>query len=268
MYGWEEAEALKLTVFDLTPEPKRAETITLLELLSRRETANPYETQRIARNGRTLDVWVTLTALVNDANQPVAVATTERDITERNRITQRLLFGNRALKALNLWYKTLLTQAEPVSQAAEACRILVEEAGYRLAWVGRVENNKVRNLSPVFWGGLTEGESQPGYIARSLAKTAQKPIENALDSRHPVAVRNILTDPVQEDGRADARRCQYKSFIVLPLIHCDDRLGVLSIYASEPGAFEEQEVENLSILSESMAMTLGLVWKLPGTSIE
>ena len=49
--------------------------------LSRGEPIRSFETQRMTRDGRTLDVWITLTALVDDANHPVGIATTERDVT-------------------------------------------------------------------------------------------------------------------------------------------------------------------------------------------
>ncbi len=265
MYGWDEVQALSMNAFELIPETKRAEMKIVMEQLSQGETARSYETQRITRDGRTLDVWVTLTALVDEANQPVAIAITERDITERNRSTQRLIFGNRALKALNLWYKTLLSHAEPVSRAAEACRILVEEAGYPLAWVGRLEHNKTRTITPVLWAGLAPGEPTPAKSIRSLGKLARIPVDSALKSGRPVAVRNILNDPTLGDWRADALKHQYRSFIVLPFTPGKEHLGVLAIYATEPEAFEEQEVEFLSTLSENIGLILEPVWKPSGS---
>jgi two-component system CheB/CheR fusion protein len=38
----------------------------------------PYRTQRIAKNGAVLEVWITATALMNEIGQMYAIATTER----------------------------------------------------------------------------------------------------------------------------------------------------------------------------------------------
>ena len=39
-----------------------------------------YRMQRIAKDGRIVEVWLTATVLVNDAGEVYAIATTEREI--------------------------------------------------------------------------------------------------------------------------------------------------------------------------------------------
>jgi two-component system CheB/CheR fusion protein len=83
MFGWTEAEALKMNALDLVPKTHSAEFRSLYQRLSKGEIVPPFETQKLSRGGRTLNVWMTLTAQFNDAKQPVSIATTERDITDR-----------------------------------------------------------------------------------------------------------------------------------------------------------------------------------------
>jgi two-component system CheB/CheR fusion protein len=83
MFGWTEAEALKMNALDLVPKTQSAEFRSLYQRLSKGEIVPPFETQKLSRGGRTLNVWMTLTAQFNDAKQPVSIATTERDITDR-----------------------------------------------------------------------------------------------------------------------------------------------------------------------------------------
>jgi two-component system CheB/CheR fusion protein len=49
------------------------------------QSVESFETRRRTKDGRVLDVWLTVTRLVNEAGQTTSIATTERDITERNR---------------------------------------------------------------------------------------------------------------------------------------------------------------------------------------
>lgn len=65
------------------PEDESEEALGYVEKLAKGEIVASFETQRIAKDGEVLDVWLTVTALVDDAGQPYAVATTERDITQR-----------------------------------------------------------------------------------------------------------------------------------------------------------------------------------------
>jgi len=53
-------------------------------------SAAPIETQRRTKNGRILDVLLTVTVLRDDKGHPVEVATTERDITEQKRADREL----------------------------------------------------------------------------------------------------------------------------------------------------------------------------------
>jgi two-component system CheB/CheR fusion protein len=78
MYGWSEAEALVMNVRDRVPEALREEALAEVHRLSRAEILEPYRTQRIAKDGRIVDVWMTATALVNQAGRMYAIATTER----------------------------------------------------------------------------------------------------------------------------------------------------------------------------------------------
>lgn len=84
MYGWSEAEALAMNAMEMIPENQRTETRALFKRLAGGEDISSFKTQRVAKDGRMMEVWATITALVDDENHPVAVATTERDITNNH----------------------------------------------------------------------------------------------------------------------------------------------------------------------------------------
>jgi two-component system, chemotaxis family, CheB/CheR fusion protein len=77
-YGWSEAEALAMNVRDLVAEGQGEESLTIIKQLARAEVLEPYRLQRIAKDGRSLDVWLTATTLVNATGEAYALATTER----------------------------------------------------------------------------------------------------------------------------------------------------------------------------------------------
>jgi two-component system CheB/CheR fusion protein len=80
MYGWSEAEALAMNIRDLIAEGRREEALAVLRQQSQAEVIEPYRMQRIAKDGRIVVVWLTATALVNDAGDVYAIATTERKV--------------------------------------------------------------------------------------------------------------------------------------------------------------------------------------------
>ncbi|MFN0302270.1 MAG: PAS domain-containing protein [Burkholderiales bacterium] len=82
LYRWTEAEALQMNIRDLMSESQRTAMDTLLASLKSGETIEPFDTERTAKDGRELRVRMAVTVLVDDAGRPVALATTERDITK------------------------------------------------------------------------------------------------------------------------------------------------------------------------------------------
>jgi len=78
LYGWSEEEALAMNVRERIPAALRDGALDKVHQLSQAQTLEPYVTQRLARDGSVLDVSLTSTALVNDAGQMYAIATTER----------------------------------------------------------------------------------------------------------------------------------------------------------------------------------------------
>lgn len=84
MYGYSTAEALKLSIFDLTPFGLKRKTRQLLDDIGAGILVQPFETRRIAKNGTVVDICLTITR-ITQGPEIVAIATTERDITEHNR---------------------------------------------------------------------------------------------------------------------------------------------------------------------------------------
>ncbi|MEO8655010.1 MAG: PAS domain-containing protein, partial [Ramlibacter sp.] len=80
LYGWSEAEALLMNVRDRIPPELRGRALATLEQLSRAETIEPYRTQRITKQGAVMAVSIVSTALVNEAGEVYAIATTERGL--------------------------------------------------------------------------------------------------------------------------------------------------------------------------------------------
>jgi two-component system CheB/CheR fusion protein len=81
LYGWSEAEALTMNIRDLIPEGQREATSAMVKQIARGEILEPYYTQRIAKDGRIVDVRLSATALLNEIEKVYAIATTEREIT-------------------------------------------------------------------------------------------------------------------------------------------------------------------------------------------
>ncbi len=85
MYGYSAQEALGMNIEELVPEESSAQARSFLDAISRGDEVASLEVKRRTKDGRTIDVWLTTTKLVDERGSPSAVATTERDISEPKR---------------------------------------------------------------------------------------------------------------------------------------------------------------------------------------
>ena len=80
LYGWSVDQALAMNARDRIPAALRGQALATLAQLSQAKILEPYQTQRLAKDGAILEVSMVSTALVNEAGQMYAIATTERAI--------------------------------------------------------------------------------------------------------------------------------------------------------------------------------------------
>ncbi len=78
MYGWSEAEALTMNIRDRIPERVQHDELVVIQRLSQAENLEPYSTERLTKSGAVVEVWLTATALMNEAGVMYAIVTTER----------------------------------------------------------------------------------------------------------------------------------------------------------------------------------------------
>jgi two-component system CheB/CheR fusion protein len=80
MYGWSEAEALAMNMRKRIPEGRAEKELVMLKKIAMGNKIEPFQTQRLSKDGGVLDVWLTASALINEAGELYAISTTERKI--------------------------------------------------------------------------------------------------------------------------------------------------------------------------------------------
>jgi two-component system CheB/CheR fusion protein len=82
LFGWSEAEALAMNFRDMLSDDARPEVLSMLRRLRKGETLEPLRVRRLIKDGRTVEVWLTISALVNETGQFYALSTIEKQIAE------------------------------------------------------------------------------------------------------------------------------------------------------------------------------------------
>jgi len=78
LYGWTEAQALKLSLFDRIPAALMPLAMARLKQLSQAQVLGVHQTQRLTSSGATVNISLIATALTDATGRVYAISTTER----------------------------------------------------------------------------------------------------------------------------------------------------------------------------------------------
>ncbi|MBN2376145.1 MAG: PAS domain S-box protein, partial [Sedimentisphaerales bacterium] len=91
IYGYSKAEAVKMNISRIVPDHKHDEMMSLAERALKGENIEFFETQRLTKNNRILNISLTATLLKDEKGKPFAITTTERDISDRRFLEKEIL---------------------------------------------------------------------------------------------------------------------------------------------------------------------------------
>ena len=90
IYGYSAAEAVGQMISMLVPPERPDEIPSILETIRRGEKVDHFETERVAKDGRRLNISLSVSPISNAAGDIVGAATIARDITERKRAEEAI----------------------------------------------------------------------------------------------------------------------------------------------------------------------------------
>ena len=186
--------------------------------------------------------------------KPVAILETNNDITEGKRAEEALRRLNRELRAISDCNQTLLRATDEQSLLEKICRIVCEEAGYCLAWVGYAEHDEAKSVRPVAWTGAEEGYLASAGITWADTERGRGPTGTAIRSGKTCCIQDFATDPRLAPWREGLLQRGFRSGIALPLKdEPNNAFGSLTIHSAQPNAFTPEEIRLLEELAADLA---------------
>jgi PAS domain S-box-containing protein len=177
---------------------------------------------------------------------------------ERNRTEKALHRLNRELRALSDCNQTLMRAVDEQTLLNDICRIVCDQAGYHMVWVGYAVNDEAKTVRPAAWAGIEDGYLANINLTWADTEYGRGPTGIAIRSGESNCIQNFMTDPQAVPWRENALQRGYRSSIALPLKdESAQTFGVLNIYSTEPNTFTPDEMRLLEELAGDLA--LGIV---------
>jgi PAS domain S-box-containing protein/diguanylate cyclase (GGDEF)-like protein len=253
-FGYSAAEAVGRPIAELIlPPEERARVDRNIERVRGGGVVAPYETQRLTKDGRPIDVLSSVSPIRNEAGEIVGAAVILRDISERKRAEAHLRRANRARQMIADCNQLLVREGSEQRLLDEVCRIAVERGGYRLAWVGYREHDAALSVRPVAQAGASDGYVEGARITWGEGPRGEGPTGRAIRTATTQISRDIAGDAGAAPWREDALRRGYRGSAALPLIENGAAFGVLNVYTAEPNVLDTDEVGLLEAFAGDLA---------------
>jgi PAS domain S-box-containing protein len=174
----------------------------------------------------------------------------------KHNVDKKLKKVNRALRMISDCNQNIVRIKDKDELLNNICRLIVEEGGYILAWVGMARDDEFKSVQPVAQYGFDDGYLESSKISWGDNKYGDGPVGTSIKNSEVSISRNINQDPYFLPWQEKAQERNYKSVIALPLFIGGKAIGSLNIYSSEIEAYDEKEVELLLELASDISYYL------------
>ncbi len=250
IYGYSEAEALRMNIVDTVPKEYQEEAREFLASLKRGELVPTLETKRKTKDGRIVDVWLTNTKLTDDKGKLTGIATTERDITERKHAEDSLREKARELEFLREGQITLsdkMRGEQDVSGLGQS--VLSHLAPFLNAQMGAfyyvTEEKTLKRVSGYAYSKL---ENKEKTIALGEGLVGQAALE-----KRPILLEKV---PAHYFGkiRSDLGDSSPRSLLLAPVFYEGEVNGVIELASFS--SFSEHQKTFLEHVSENIGIAI------------
>ena len=175
------------------------------------------------------------------------------DVTDLRASERELERTTKALRTISRVNETLVRAINREQLFNEACRILVDEGGYRLAWITYQKSSVASKLSIEAHYGFNRDfldlwQSHCRTSGRHDCHTCR-----AMDSGKTMVSDVLQEDPAWSDLREDVVARDFGSLVSLPLLSKGEAFGALNIITRAPHGFDATTVLLLEELAGDLA---------------
>ncbi len=255
VFGYSAKEMVGQSILRLIPNDRQDEENMILAKIRKGESVEHFETLRVKKDGRVIDVSVTASPIKDATGQIIGVSKVARDITDRKIAEKRIEV-----------FSELGHRLSAATNAKEAARITIEEADKLLKIDSCTFNLYSREKQQIFAiQAMDESDGKRIEMAVEgdwfpVSKMIRKTVESGahLILRDDVADPATAAEPFGDTSRRSA------SLMYVPIRHKKDVIGVLSIQSYTPQAYDQGDLQILQALADHCAGALRRIQTLEG----
>ncbi len=255
MYGYSHTELLSLSTADVRAAATRASARHDLDEALQRD-GSIYETVHCRKDGSEFSAEVSLRHA--DVQGTRYLIASIRDVTAHRQAEARIRRLNRLFLTVSEVNQLIVRERDRGRLLEEACRIVAEHGGFRMGWIGFLDEASGRLLPASAAGQGTDylREVADGAGGPDLSRS---PTATALRERRTVIANDWTTDPSIAPWRSAGLAHGFRSSACFPVPTTRSPVGVMAVYSAEPDAFDDENVALLAALAGDIAFGLDAI---------
>jgi PAS domain S-box-containing protein len=249
MFGYAASEMIGRSIALIIPPERLHEETEILTQLARGERIQHFQTQRLHKSGRLLDVSITISPMRDVQGRVIGASKIVRDVTDQRQAQDELETSLRSLE-------TLYRLADLVGQAATRQEVYEAALDALIAGIG---GDRASIL-------LFDAEGVMRFTAwRKLSERYRAAMEGhspwSRDSAgpRPIVVSDVQSDPSMEPLRAEIAREGIRALAFIPLVSQRRLVGKFMVYFDQPRALTPRESRLAEIIGRHVSFGLARV---------
>jgi PAS domain S-box-containing protein len=178
-----------------------------------------------------------------------------RDITERVRQEQEIRLLNRLYAVLGKVSQAVVQATAPEPFLVETCRVIVEEGGLLLAWIGQVEAESKAVVPVATWGASSDYVRGITVYADDRPE-GRGPTGTCIREGRPSVHNDFLQSPLTQPWSERARPYGIRAAAGFPIESAGRAWGALTIYSDEIDFFGMEDVKLLEKVAGDIGFAL------------
>jgi diguanylate cyclase (GGDEF)-like protein/PAS domain S-box-containing protein len=259
--GWRQEEVVGRNWFEIFV-PGDKDGAAFSALLADAPESWHHENEILTRSGERRLIRWNDSVLRSATGDVIGTASIGEDITEQKRAETRIKRLNRVYAVLSGINALIVRVRDRDELFREACRIAVDDGGFRMSWIGIVDQSAMKVL-PVAAAGAIDGfieEIRDRLSLEDNAPAGHGATAMTVREKQAVIVNDVVNDPRVRGKKTHADR-GLRSMISLPLLVAGETVGVFDLHSAETGFFDEAEVKLLGELAGNISFAMDHIQK-------
>jgi diguanylate cyclase (GGDEF)-like protein/PAS domain S-box-containing protein len=220
-------------------------------------TARSVECSLAFRAGGRLDLAMSFVPVLNQRREVMQVLCVAHDVTRLQEHAANLDRLNRSLRMLSGCSQALVHAPDEADLLDSVCWTLLNLGGYEVVAVGLARNDAGKSVDIAMQASRERVHPDLLRFTWGLDPLGLGPTGTAIRTGRPAVSNNLAADANAAPWRPVAERHGLRACAALPLLGQGETLGAVTVYAAQPGLFDEREVDLLRELADDL--TFGIV---------